>query len=67
MPQEKIEIVLTLFDDESVKRKLTVMSKWEAMNDDARNPHSDMADRVEALVQFGKTYKFTLTVEEVAE
>jgi hypothetical protein len=57
----------TLFDDESVKEKLTVMLKIDAMDDDSRNP--DWADgNIEALekfLQLGKSYKMTFMVEEI--
>lgn len=33
-----VSTTVTLFDDESVRKKLTVMSKFEAALDDARNP-----------------------------
>lgn len=47
---------LTLFDDASVKEKLTVMSKWDAMIDDSRNPENDFEERVEAMLKPNKKY-----------
>ncbi len=59
-----------LHDDASVREKLTVMSMWEAMMDDARNvepPYSgaDFAEQIEAIMELGKTYR--VTIEEVQE
>jgi hypothetical protein len=62
---EKMEGIYTLHDDEGVRKKLTVMSKWDALLDDARNPTSDFAERLEALLKLGKSYRVTMTVEEV--
>ena len=61
MPKETCE--LTLFDDDSVKEKLRVMSKWDAMFDDSRNPDEDFGERVENMFQLGKTYR--ITIEEI--
>ena len=60
----KTEAVITLFDDDSVKEKLTVMTKWEAMMNDARNETVLDGDKIDEFLQLGKTYKVTLIVEE---
>ncbi|MDQ3329123.1 MAG: hypothetical protein M3552_00490 [Planctomycetota bacterium] len=49
---------LTLFDDESVREKLTVMTKWDAMLDDDRNP--DLPSEDDAMFELGGTYRFTI-------
>lgn len=57
---------LTLFDDESVRKKLTAMSKWDAMFDDERNVATNaMSEVAENFLQLGKTYKVTVSIEEV--
>lgn len=61
-PAAAVSATLTLFDDAAVREKLKVMTRWEAMTDDARNP-ADLADRVEALLAPGRTYR--VTIEEV--
>jgi hypothetical protein len=55
----------TLYDDESVRKKLTVMGKWDAMMDDSRNPDIDIYAMVDEFVELGGTYKITLIIEEV--
>ncbi len=47
--------VLTLYCDDSVRKKLTVMSRWDAMLDDARNPTSDFAERVVEFLRLGQS------------
>lgn len=54
-----IEAKFTLYNDDSVREKLTVMSKCDAMMDDARNP--DIEDLIEELLELGKTYKISIT------
>lgn len=61
-------VSLTLFDDESVHKKLTVMDKVDAMMDDERNWSDDYIEDNEAIekfLQFGKSYKITITYEEL--
>lgn len=56
----------TLFDDESVREKVKVMEKYDAMLDDTRNPiPHDIAGEIEKFLEFGKKYRFTFKVEEV--
>ena len=55
----------TLYDDESVRKKLTVMDKWETMMDDSRNPDIDVSGMVDDFVELGGTYKITLIIEKV--
>jgi hypothetical protein len=65
MPKEKLDVVYKLFNDKSVRKKLTVMTKWDAMIDDARNPEDDFTERLEAFLKLGKSYRIRITVEEV--
>ena len=60
----RISTCVTLFDDESVRKKLTVMSKWDAAFDDARNEtETDFGEQVDAFMQLGHTYR--VTIEEL--
>lgn len=61
-----LQVVAHLHDDASVREKLTVMSAWEALWDDARTITEEDWDvkASEALVP-GKTYRITLTIEEI--
>jgi hypothetical protein len=55
-----IQTQLTLYDDLSVRTKVTVMSKLEAMFDDERNDTENFwCDELERFLQFGKTYRIT--------
>ena len=56
---EKVETIWTLFDDESVRKKCTVMSKWDAMLDDSRNP-DNFGEDVEKFLEFGHKYKISI-------
>ena len=58
----KIEEVLTLYDDESVHEKLTVMDKLDALNDDGRNPRMPYEEAVNNYLKLDHTYKFQLKV-----
>ena len=49
-----------LYDDESVKEKLKIMDKLEAMLDDERNPTIDTV-RASDFLELGRTYKITMT------
>ena len=55
----------TLFDDESVKEKLTVMDKWDAVCDDSRNDLPDMTGDIDKYLVMGKRYRMTIVVEEL--
>lgn len=46
VPTPKLQSVWepTLFDDDSVREKLSVLTKWEAMLDDARNPDCNLEE-----------------------
>jgi hypothetical protein len=57
----------TLYDDESVRKKLTVMGKWDAILDDSRNPSIDVSRMVDEFMELGGTYKITLIIEKVEE
>lgn len=61
----KEEEIYTLFPD--IVSKLTVMSKWDAMLDDSRNPESDFAERIEEFLKLGKRYKVTIIFEEIGD
>lgn len=66
LPRLELSEIMTLFDDESVREKLTVMSKWEAVCDDGRNPRDELTEeKVNDFLVLGKTYKVTLTLEEM--
>lgn len=52
---------MKLIDDESVREKITVMSKLEAMWDDERNPNP--SEKIEELLKFGKSYR--IVIEEI--
>ena len=61
---EKVEFKMTLFDDESVKKKLDFMDKMEAMFDDSRNEEpNEYYDMINNL-PFGATIKITIEVIE---
>lgn len=60
--QKRVSIDQTLFDDESVREKLTVMTKMEALFDDARNDDEEFWKRIEDnFFVLGKTYRITIT------
>lgn len=65
LASSKSSVVVKLFDDESVREKLTVMSKMEAIFDDARNDTDQYFSDVDAMLQPGRSYK--ITIEEVNE
>ena len=65
MAKVEMSEVYTLYDDASVRKKCRVMDKWEAMLDDSRNPTDDFTERVEDLLQFGRSYRVTIVIEEV--
>jgi hypothetical protein len=61
----KVILNLTLFDDESVRAKLKVMSRLEAAFDDARNTIPDEFLWFADELPFGATMKITIeTVDE---
>lgn len=61
------EGVFKLFRDMSVREKLKVMTRWEAMLDDARNPDFDWAEQIEKSLKLGKSYRVTLKIEEMSQ
>lgn len=65
---KKVTIVtpMKLFDDASTHEKHKVMDKLDIMNDDERNPIVDYTE-MNDFIEFGKSYKFTVTVEEIKE
>lgn len=62
-----LSAVYTLHDDESVRKKLSVMSKWEAMTDDSRNPEEDFEKTVEDFIKLGKSYRVIVQEVEVED
>ncbi len=54
---------LTLFDDPETHKKSTVMDKWEAMSEDARNPDFE---GLEDFLVWGKRYRITIMEVENA-
>jgi hypothetical protein len=61
---KSISTVETLFDDESTRKKATVMNKIEVMVDDARNDdYESFWLALEDFLEWGKSYK--ITIEEV--
>lgn len=63
----KLELsgLFDLHDDASNREKLTVMTKWYALMDDERNPGDDWCDRIDAILELGKSYRLTIIVEEL--
>lgn len=61
------EIQQTLFDTPDVRKKASVMSKFEIMQDDSRNDPvgEHIIEQLENFLQFGKSYKITVLFEEV--
>lgn len=58
-----ISDIFTLFDDDSVREKLKVMNKWDAMMDDSRNS-SYFGDEAEVYLKEGKKYRVSITEVE---
>lgn len=63
----KISEVLSLYDDELTLTKLTVMTKFDALMDDERNPAltPEKEEELEDFLQVGKIYRITTTLEEL--
>lgn len=52
----------TLYDDESVREKLKVMTKWEVIMDDSRNTQLDaLAAVLEQKLKLGDQYHITIS------
>jgi hypothetical protein len=61
---KSVSVVMTLFDDEGTRTTAKYEGKWDAMAWDERNSDANhVDDRVEELLEFGKTYR--ITIEEV--
>ena len=60
------EFTITVFDDASVRKKITVMSLFEACLDDSRNTDvpNDLSDRLDEGLEFGKSYRVKISIEE---
>lgn len=68
MSKWEVSKEITLFDDEANRSRLDYMDKMDIMMSDDRNePENGKAlfEELNDFVQFGKTYKFTVTLEEV--
>lgn len=59
IPMKEVSMIFTLFDDESVKKKIAIMTKWDAMMDDERNPEG-LLEQSEKMMQLGKRYKVSI-------
>ena len=57
---KKVEYTLTLFDDDWVKEKLTVMDNMECLFDDARNDVPDEYYEMVKTMPFGSSLKITV-------
>ena len=60
---KQISTIETLFDDESNRKKFTVMNLIEVMADDSRNDDMAFWLELDNFLQWGKTYK--ITIEEL--
>ena len=58
-----MEFFLKLYDDESVKEKLKVMSAWDAMLDDERNIIPEEYWTLTDRIKLGE--KIKITIEEI--
>lgn len=58
---KKCSFEMTLFDDESVRKKLEVMDQWDAMIDDERNECEGVDEFVETI-PLGSVVKVTLEI-----
>lgn len=60
----KVEMsdIYTLYPDSFMKG--SVMTKFDIMLDDARNPENGFAEEVEKFLEYGKKYRVTIKVEE---
>lgn len=59
---------ITLFDDEENRNRLDYMDKMDIMMGDDRNEPENgksLLGDLEDFIEFGKTYRFTVTLEEV--
>lgn len=54
---DKVEMIFTLFDDDSVREKLTIMDKWEAVCDDERNDMDILGEKIEEFLEIGHRYR----------
>jgi hypothetical protein len=61
----KFDEKYTLFDDDSVRKKITILSKWDAMLDDQRNPCSNFEQELEKFLTLGKSYQIEIIVKEL--
>ena len=48
---------VTLFDDDSTRKKNKIMDKWDVILDDERNPDFEGLDD---FLEFGKTYSVVI-------
>ena len=59
---QKTQFNLTLFDDRSVREKLTVMTKLEAMFDDERNKIPEEYYDIVSSIKYGQSIKLTVEI-----
>ena len=62
--KNKVQFEMTLFDDESVRKKLEVMTKMEVMFDDERNSEPDEYYELITGIPLGSKLRITLEVVE---
>jgi len=55
-----LNLILKLYNDKSVQEKLTVMNAYEILFDDERNYNKKFYEDLEAMMEFGATYKLTI-------
>lgn len=55
----------TLFDDEGNREKHKVMDKFDIVCDDSRNENMLTTEKFEEFLQWGKSYKITIALEEI--
>lgn len=64
----EVSAEVTLFDDEENRSRLDYEDKMDIMMGDSRNEPPNGPDELKKLdnfLQFGKKYRFTISVEEV--
>lgn len=62
MSSVEMSDVYTLYPDSFMKG--SVMTKFDIMMDDARNPENCFAEEVEKFLEYGKRYRVTIKIEE---
>lgn len=68
MAKWEVSAEVTLFDDAENRSALKYADKMEIMMGDERNEPADgrsLSEKLEEFIEFGKTYKFTVSLEEL--